>query len=178
MEDLDGPPLPTDATALFQTVWGVSAASAPVDPAREGELMPLTRWLRAQGAATSGAQVFGAIARLQMLSRQWIMRTAGYDAVLSPTLAGPPAPVGWFTETGDPADDFVRQQRFTPFTAVYNVTGQPAVTVPLHWTDGDPALPIGVMLAGRPAGEATLVSLAAQLEDAVPWADRRPPGWD
>jgi amidase len=173
--DLDGPPFPADSMAVFQTVWSVSAASAPVDPAREGELMPLTRWLRERGKAAGGAEVFGAMGRLQLLSRQWITRTAEYDAVLSPTLAAPPVPVGWFTETGDPADDFDRQVHFTPFTAVYNVTGQPAVSLPLHWTEGN--LPIGVMLAGRPAGEATLVSLAAQLEDAVPWGTRTPPTW-
>ncbi|HST65702.1 MAG TPA: amidase family protein [Mycobacteriales bacterium] len=131
----------------------------------------------AKGAGTSGAEFVGAISQLQMLTRQWVARTAGYDAVLSPTLAAPPVPVGWFTETGDPAEDFLRQQRFTPFTSAYNVTGQPAVSLPLHWTGDDPALPVGVMLAGRPADEATLVSLSAQLEDAVPWADRRPPGW-
>jgi amidase len=176
VEDIDMP-FPPEAIDLFVTVWGVSAASAPVDPAREGELMPLTRWLRERGAATSGAQFVGAISQLQMLTRQWVTRTAGYDAVLSPTLASPPVPVGYFTETGDPAEDFARQLRFTPFTAVYNVTGQPAVSVPMHWTADDPALPIGVMLAGRPADEATLISLSAQLEDAVPWADRRPPGW-
>ncbi len=115
-----------------------------------------------------------------MLTRQWITRTAGYDAVLTPD-AGQPAGAGraGSREAGDPADDFVRQERFTPFTAVYNVTGQPAVSVPLHWTDGDRQhpLPIGVMLAGRPADEATLISLSAQLEDAVPWVDRHPPGW-
>jgi amidase len=176
VEDIDAP-FPPEAMRAFETVWGVSAASAPVDPAREDELLPLTRWLRGRGAATTGAQFVGAMSQLQMLSRQWIMRTAGYDAVLSPTLASPPAPVGWFSETGDPAEDFLRQEQFTPFTAVYNVTGQPAVSVPLHWTEGDPTLPIGIMLAGRPADEATLVSLSAQLEDAVPWADRRPPGW-
>jgi amidase len=96
--------------------------------------------------------------------------------VLTPTLALPPQPVGWFTQGGDPAEDFARQKRFTPFTAVYNVTGQPAVSLPLHWSaDG---LPVGVMLAGRSAQEALLVSLSAQLEDARPWMDRRPPGWD
>jgi amidase len=176
VEDIDTP-FPPEAITLFVTVWGVSAASAPVDPAREGELMPLTRWLREKGAGTTGAQFVGAISQLQMLTRRWVARTAGYDAVLSPTLAAPPVPVGWFTGTGDPAEDFLRQQRFTPFTSAYNVTGQPAVSLPLHWTGDDPALPVGVMLAGRPADEATLVSLSAQLEDAVPWADRRPPGW-
>jgi amidase len=117
------------------------------------------------------------MAQLQMTTRQWVLRTAQYDAVLSPTLASPPVPVGWFTETGDPAEDFARQTRFTPFTATYNVTGQPAVNLPMYWTEGEATLPIGVMLAGRPADEATLVSLSAQLEDAVPWVDRRPPGW-
>lgn len=176
VEDVDTP-FPPEAINLFVTVWGVSAASAPVDPAREGELMPLTRWLRERGAGTTGAQFVGAISQLQMLTRQWVQRTAGYDAVLSPTLASPPVPVGWFTGTGDPAEDFLRQQRFTPFTSIYNVTGQPAVSLPMHWTGDDPALPVGVMVAGRPADEATLVSLSAQLEDAVPWAHRQPPGW-
>jgi amidase len=88
--------------------------------------------------------------------------------------------VGYFTDGVDPGEDFARQERFTPFTAVYNVTGQPAVSLPLHWTarmDGEPVLPIGVMLAGRPTQEALLVSLSAQLEDALPWVDRHPPGW-
>jgi amidase len=178
VEDVD-PPFPPDVMDAFRTVWGVSAASAPVDPARAGELLPLTRWLREQGAATSGPAFVGAMARLQMLSRQWIERTAGYDAVLTPTLAAPPVPVGWFTAPGDPAADFDRQVAFTPFTSAYNVTGQPAVSLPLHWVERDGVtLPIGVMLAGRPAGEAALIALSAQLEDALPWADRRPPGWD
>ncbi len=175
LTDLD-PPFRPDVVGVFETVWAVASRTAPVDPAREDELQPLTRWLRQRGAAVSGADYATAIARLQMLSRQWIARTAGFDAVLSPTLASPSAPVGWFTDGGDPAEDFARQERFTPFTAVYNVTGQPAVSLPLHWSAA--GLPIGVMLAGRPAQEALLVSLSAQLEDARPWADRRPPGWD
>ena len=174
------PPFPPDAMAAFETVWSSSAASAPVDPARAGELTALTRHLRGKGEQVTGAQFVGAISRLQMLSRQWIMRTAGYDAILTPTLASPPVPVGYFTDGGDPAEDFARQERFTPFTAIYNITGQPAISLPLHWTEptaDTPTLPIGVMFAGRPADEATLVSLAAQLEDAVPWVDRTPPGW-
>lgn len=179
VEDVDAP-FPMDVTAFFETVWGVASQGAPVEPGREGELQPLTQWLRKRGAATSGPEFVQAMARLQMLTRQWIVRTAGYDAVLSPTLASPPVPVGYFTAAGDPAEDFARQERFTPFTAVYNVTGQPAVSLPLHWTeatDERPVLPIGVMLAGRPAQEATLIMLSAQLEDARPWVDRRPPGW-
>jgi amidase len=95
-----------------------------------------------------------------------------YDAILSPTLASPPVPVGYFTEV-DPAENFERQKRFTPFTASYNLSGQPAVNLPLYWNEA--GLPIGVMLAGRIGDEATLISLSAQLEQAHPWQDRRPP---
>jgi amidase len=98
----------------------------------------------------------------------------GYDAVLSPTLASPPVPVGYFDEV-EPAENFERQKRFTPYTALYNLSGQPAVNVPLHWNAG--GLPIGVMLAGRMGEESTLISLSAQLEAARPWKDRHPPIW-
>ena len=97
-----------------------------------------------------------------------------YDAILTPTLASPPVSVGYFTEVG-PAENFERQKRFTPFTAAYNLSGQPAVSLPLYWNaDG---LPIGVMLAGRIGGEGTLISLSAQVEQARPWQDRVPPGF-
>jgi amidase len=98
-----------------------------------------------------------------------------FDVILHPTLAQPPVPIGHFDGAG-PEEDFERQKRFTPFTSLYNVSGQPAVNVPLHWTDG--GLPIGVMLVGRMNDEATLISLSAQLETARPWADRHPPIWD
>src|SRR5262249_19478424 len=67
-------------------------------------------------------------------------------------------------------------KRFAPYPAVSNVTGQPSVSLPLHWTDG--GLPVGVMLSGRMGGEATLISLSAQLEAARPWHDRHPPLWE
>ena len=99
--------------------------------------------------------------------------------MLTPTLALPPRPIGWFCGTADdpvdPAEDFERQKRFTPYTAVYNASGQPAASLPVHWSaDG---LPVGVMLVGRPAGEAALLALSAQLEAAAPWADRHPAMW-
>jgi amidase len=97
-----------------------------------------------------------------------------YDAFLSPTLASTPVPVGYFDEV-DPAENFERQKRFTPYAALYNISGQPAVNLPLYWNaDG---LPIGVMLAGRLGDEATLISLSAQVEAARPWRDRHPSIW-
>ena len=160
----------------FETVWSVSAAGIPVDPAREGELRPITQWLRERGRATTANQFTAALAAMQLASRTAIAATAQYDVVLTPTLAQLPAPVGWFRETGDPQEEFDRMIGWTPFTAPYNTSGQPAVNVPLHWTaDG---LPVGVMLVGRPADAATLLRVSAQLEQAQPWKDRHPPLWD
>jgi amidase len=87
-----------------------------------------------------------------------------------------PRPVGWFDADGDGAEDFERNKRYAAFTALFNVTGQPAVSLPLYWTPG--GLPVGTMLVGRPADEATLVALSAQVEAARPWAQRHPEGWE
>jgi amidase len=95
--------------------------------------------------------------------------------LLTPTLAQLPLPVGAIFDAVDPARDFERNKTFTPFTAVFNMTGQPAVTLPLHWTEE--GIPVGVMLAGPPAGEALLLSLSAAIEAAAPWAARRPACW-
>ena len=73
----------------------------------------------------------------------------------------------------DPWVQFRNAGRFTPFTQVANITGQPAVSVPLYWSED--GLPIGVQLIGKPADEATLFRISAQLEAARPWRDRRPP---
>jgi amidase len=169
------PPIPPEAVPAFETVWAVSAASIPVDPAREGELRPLTRYLRERGRAASGPDFANALTLLGMSARNGIAASAHLDAVLVPTLAMLPRPVGWFTDGGDPAEDFERQKRFTPYTAIYNTTGQPAISLPLY--QSVEGLPIGMMLVGRPAGEAPLLSLAAQLEAALPWHDRHPAIW-
>jgi len=169
---------PYDAAQLipsFEILWAVSASGVPVAPDREELLLPLTRWFRERGNAISAVEFTGAMSTLQAAARVGIGATAAYDALLTPTLAQPPVPVGYFRETGDPAEEFERMKRFTPWTAVFNMTGQPAVNVPLHWSPDN--LPIGVMLVGRPADEATLISLSAQLEEARPWRDRHPAMW-
>ncbi len=159
----------------FELLWGVMATLTPVPREREHLLQPLTRWLREKGFATSAPQLFEAHAALQGALRSAFPVTDRFDAILHPTLALPPAPVGHFHDQ-EPEENFARQKDFTPFCAAYNISGQPAVNVPLHWSpDG---LPIGVMLAGRLGGEGTLISLAAQLEEARPWIDRKPAIWD
>jgi amidase len=171
--DIDSP-VPPAAVPAFETVWAVSAHTAPVDPARETELRPLTRYLRERGRAISGPQYAQAVGTLGLLSRQAMAASAEFDAVLTPTLATLPPPIGWFTHA-DPAADFERQKRFTPFTAAVNTTGQPAISLPLY--QSVEGLPIGMMLVGRRADEAKLLSLAAQLEAAAPWRDRHAPSW-
>jgi len=173
VEDVDLPIGP-DAVPIFETLFYAMATLTPIDPAQEDQLLPITRYLRGRGQQVTAAELLFAQAYLQAVTRGALEALSGYDAVLSPTLASPPAPVGYFDEV-DPAENFERQKRFAPYTAVYNVSGQPAVSVPLHWTSG--GLPIGVMLAGRMGEEATLISLSAQIEAARPWKGRHPALW-
>jgi amidase len=173
VEDLEMPFGP-DAVPAFETLWYAVATLAPVDPAREDRLLPLTTYLRERGRALSAADLVFAQAYLQIVVRGALAVLNGYDAVLTPTLASPPVPVGYFEEV-PPPENFERQKRFTPFAALFNVSGQPAVSLPLYWTAG--GLPIGVMLAGRMGAEGTLISLSAQVEAARPWRDRHPALW-
>ena len=167
-------PLGPDIVPFFEVLWYAYATLTPVAPEQEELLLPLTRHLRERGLAVTTPELLFAQGYLQFVTRIAVAALSTYDAILSPTLALPPRPVGYFDEV-EPAENFERQKRFAPFAAVYNVTGQPAVNVPLHWTAE--GLPIGVMLAGRMGDEGTLISLSAQLEQARPWQDRHPPLW-
>ncbi|WP_338071169.1 amidase [Actinomadura bangladeshensis] len=166
--------LGADLLPHFATLWGVMATMTPVPEESEHLLQPLSRWLRGLGNATTAPQVMQAHAALQGALRAAFPVTDQFDAILHPTLASPPVPIGHFHDQ-EPEENFRRQTHFTPFTAVYNVSGQPAVNVPLHWNDE--GLPIGIMLAGRLGGEGTLISLSAQLEEARPWIGRKPEIW-
>jgi amidase len=167
-------PLGEDIVPFFEIIYYAYATLTPVDPSQEHILLPLTRYLRERGRATATPDFIFAQAYLQFVTRPAIAALAAYDAILTPTLARPPVPVGYFDEV-DPAENFERQKRFTPWTAIYNVSGLPAVSVPLYWSAE--GLPIGVMLAGRMGEEGPLISLSAQLEQARPWKDRHPPLW-
>jgi amidase len=164
----------------FETLWSVEFSTLPVPPEAENGLRPLTKWLRERGRSASAGEFYGALANLRVTARQELERSASYDAILTPTLAQPPAKVGGLRNDADPAQDFENQKRFTPFTAPYNMSGQPAVSIPLHWSSADgggETLPIGVQLIGRPGDEVTLLRLAAQIESAEPWAHRKPACW-
>ena len=173
VQDVDLP-LGADVVPIFETLWYSMATLVPVPPEDEERLLPLTRYLRERGRAISAADLLFAQAFLQIIMRSALPALNAYDAILTPTLAEPPAEIGHFDQV-EPAENFERQKRFTPFAALHNVSGQPAVSVPLYWSDG--GLPIGVMLAGRMGSEATLISLSAQLEAARPWKGRHPVLW-
>ena len=174
VEDYDNTFEGSQLVHQFEDLWAVEFASLPIPDAVAPNLRPLTRWLRERGAGLSATDVFGALGALRAKAREELERTSVYD-VMTPTLAQPPAKVGALRDDADPAQDFENQKRFTPFTAFYNLTGQPAISVPLHWTAED--LPIGVQLVGRPGDEATLLAVAAQLEAAAPWVHRKPTCW-
>ena len=160
----------------FEQVWALSGTLLPVPADRVGELRPLTRELRARGLRMSAQAAMESMTALRLFSRRFLLATQRYDVLLAPVCTMTPRPLGWFDADGDGAADFERQKRYAAFTALFNVTGQPAVSVPLHWTQG--GLPVGSMLVGRPADETTLLALSAQLEAARPWADRRPASWE
>ncbi|HKT43280.1 MAG TPA: amidase, partial [Gaiellaceae bacterium] len=161
-----------DLAEHFIRVWQAGPAAMGID----FELLePINRALAEDAVATPSPAMTVSLYRLQSEARKLVAFWSDVDVLVTPTLALPPVPIGWtFEDTdGDPRAAFLRQFFFTPFTAVFNVTGQPAMSLPLHRSaDG---LPIGVHFVGRPFADATLVRLAAQLEQARPWIDYRPP---
>ncbi|HZO61573.1 MAG TPA: amidase [Gaiellaceae bacterium] len=154
---------------LFMTAWQVIPAlyGRPVE-----QFEPLTAALIEAASRTPSVDYVLATARLRELARRIVAFWDGYDLLLTPTIAQPPVPIGSLHDD-DPWQELRNVGRFVPFTQVANITGQPAVSLPLSWTDD--GLPVGVQLVGRPAAEATLIRVSAQLEAACPWRDRRPP---
>jgi amidase len=174
VEEVDVP-LPPEAVPTFETCWAVLTALSVAPPGTTHLLRPLTRWLQERGHAVSGPEFGLAVGELRRLAAGALRSLAPYDVVLTPTLAQPPLAVGEIRDDADPARDFENQKAFTPWTSAWNVTGMPAVSLPLHRTpDG---LPVGVMLAARPAEEHLLLSLSAQVEAAAPWKGVTPTCW-
>jgi amidase len=169
--------LSDEAVAAFVVLWAVLALADPVPPADEERLQPVTRLLRARGREAGPMTALGALHTVQVETRRIVAARAELDAVLTPSVALPPRPVGWFSADG-PETDFARQVAFTPWTAIANMTGEPAIGLPLGWPDVEgTTLPVGVTLRGRRGEEDLLVGLGAELEAARPWAQRRPPLW-
>jgi amidase len=165
----------------FITVWCAGAAMAVEGMAMitgravtAEEFETVTWALYEKGRVCRAPEYLVAVALLQSVARQIAHFMVDYDLLLSPTLAEPPLPLGSFDSPPDnPMKGFDRAKEYCPFTPIANFTGQPAMSVPLFWNaDG---LPIGTHFTGRFGDEATLFRLAAQLEKARPWAQKRPP---
>ncbi|MEU7041148.1 amidase [Streptomyces varsoviensis] len=179
VDELAPPTVPAEAGAALLDVWKVMAATSPVPPGSEELLTPLTRHLRAETAGVSGVAYAQGLLELRKLGRM-IAETiqppgTGYDIILTPTLAQPPVAVGSLHDDANPAAGFDLMSAFTPYTMLYNASGQPAASLPLHRNADN--LPIGIMLAARYGDEPTLLSLSAQLEEAHPWSSHVPDLW-
>jgi amidase len=112
--------------------------------------------------------------QLHAVGRQLVTWVSQYDALLTPALAEAPVPLGTLDplDAADPMGAFTRSAAFTPYTPPCNISGQPAISLPLY--EREDGLPLAVQLIGQAAGEGALLALAAQLEAAHPWAERRP----
>ncbi len=143
---------------------------------RQDEVEPLTWALVEAGRAVSATEFLVARRKLQLISRrvgEWY-EDGGFDLLLTPTLAEPPPLLGEFDSPPDnPLHGLLRAAALVPFTPPFNVSGQPAISLPLHWNAQ--GLPIGVQLVAPYGREDVLLRVAAQLEVAAPWAQRRPP---
>jgi amidase len=138
------------------------------------DLSPEIWDLVGRGRRRTATDYLGAVHTLQDVSRHVARFYVDHDLWLTPTLCLPPLPLGSF----DPHPDDLRyglkrSSAYVAFTSLANITGQPAMSVPLYWNDA--GLPIGTHFTGRFGDEGTLFCLAAQLETARPWVNRRPP---
>jgi amidase len=163
-------------TVLYAANIGLGVAFGGMVTAQEPkpELMERLTWEMFQrGLAQNSLEYMGALAQLQAYTRELIAFMADFDMLMTPALAQRPLEIGDIKPDGDdPLGEFARTGLFTPYTAVFNVTGQPAISLPLfHGEDG---MPLAVQFAGKPVGEAALLTLAAQLEKETGWAERRP----
>jgi amidase len=155
--------------------WGIDgwARRLGKEPVEE-QFEPFVWAYRNRAMTISGPEYLTAVEDMQRTSRDIAGFFTDYDMWLTPTIGQPPVPLGTFAfSEGDPFELRRRMATFSPYTYIANATGNPAMSVPLHWTED--GLPVGAHFLARYGDEATLIRLAAQLEEARPWAARRPP---
>ena len=167
--------LPDFTRAFGPGIGSVTAAGGRL-AGREptaADVEPLTWEMYRRAREQDTLTYLQAVARLERVGREIVAFLEPYDAVLTPSLAQRPVLTGALHGRGpDPMGNYRRSGEFTPYTAIVNVTGQPAISLPLY--QGEDGLPSAVQLIGRPAREDLLLALAAQVEEALPWAERRP----
>lgn len=167
------PPVSAELREHFRTLWQSGVAALPVEP---DELEPFNAHHLRRGRATGAHELLRAISSLQFATRTIVRASLAYDALVSPTMAQPPARINAFADL-DPDAAFRAAGDYVGLPPVANITGQPSVSLPLGRTAAhpEPNLPLGVMVTGRPADEATLLRLAGQVQRAADWTGERPP---
>ncbi|MBI9074475.1 MAG: amidase [Desulfatibacillum sp.] len=172
---------PADLFRAFDTLWTSNVAStinaivsiSKITPSTDF-FEPFTMALHEIGSKQSASDYLRALTVIQRFARDIARFLVDYDLLLTPTLGEPPVLLGELDAPEEnPMAAWKRIAKFTPYTAKVNATGQPAMSVPLFWNSQN--LPIGSHFVGRFGDEATLFRLASQLEQACPWAQRRPP---
>jgi amidase len=163
--------------AVFSVHISLSIAYSGMVAGREPtaeDMEPMSWAIFSMVKKLGAVESMAAVVQLQSHTRRLVSFLEPYDALLTPALAERPLPLGTLdTAAPEPMSTFTRSGLFTPFTPVFNASGQPGISVPLY--EGEDGLPLGVQIVGRPAGEGALLALAGQLEEARPWAQRRAP---
>ncbi|MEX2023636.1 MAG: amidase [Thermoleophilaceae bacterium] len=173
-------PFPGDAMLpTFTALWAANVAASVLhgqvvggnDP--EGRIEPLSHWLWEMGRGLDAPGYIATVVAMQAMARGIVGLWSDWDVLVTPALASRPVRHGEIDPCGEnPAHEFKKAGEFTPYTPPFNVTGQPAVSVPL--LHGDDGLPTAAQIVGPPAGEALLLQVCRQLEQARPWAGRFP----
>ncbi|GAB3598450.1 amidase [Microbacterium tumbae] len=165
---------PSGYAAMFMTLWRTSAARMALSDAELELVEPITAWLAREGRRLTGREVLDGLAAATVFERRTITAFAPFDAVLTPALALPARPVGWFHPT-DASENFDQQVRYAPYSSFVNVAGLPAIVVPV--TRDASGHPVCVQLIGRPGGEGSIIALAAELERRADLLAARPRVW-
>ena len=172
---------PDEIVSTFVDLWaglvsvGIAYAMTLGRQPSPEKVEPLSWALFEKGLGLSSTQYLGSLTRLQQLTRELVAHWSDIDVLVTPALGQRPVEIGSIDacREDDPMQALIPDASdFTPYTAIWNVTGQPAVSLPLF--HGDDGLPTAVQLVGPPAGEEVLIALGSQLEAERPWADRRP----
>lgn len=166
---------------IFMTLYAAGIASGVAfgamirqRPAQPEDVEPLTWAFCQYDKSHTGADLLAATSQLQGHARRMVAYFTGFDIMLTPALGLRPVRIGEIDHSApEPMSGFQKAMAFSPFTAIWNVTGQPAISLPLY--QGDDGLPLAVQLVGQPLGEGKLLALASQIETALPWANRLAP---
>jgi amidase len=162
-------------SAAFVTIWKSSAVGLDLSAQQRELLEPLTRYLVEEGERVSAKELAAALRELSTFEEHTIRSFSEVDVVLTPGLATAPPTIGFY-DSEDPEWNFLQQVQVTPYSSFVNVSGLPALALPVMLNPG--GLPVGIQLIGRPGGDATLLKLGTQLEEALEFiSGAMPPGF-